>query len=269
MQKRWMNNGEPDAEGFYEMVIENRNGQVVSRYRAKTHKELAEMAMESQVNANRQIGRLMQPDQGRTPLKLEPHELSDGDTLRIAQELDSADPSKKVAAVNQIIEARMGGRPEAVASELNTVSQERSDAFYRAEADAFTKQHPEYYPVKENMQLLFRELMARQIDLTRNNLELVYRDLMEKGEMIAWPSTTGEPEGGGEPDGGGNPPPASRPRQVLSIATGIRNQDANGAPPPPPKKKPVTRAEIENMSRAEYMERLRNPEFRKAVDAMA
>lgn len=273
MRKNWSNNGEPDEEGFYEVAIENREGKAISRYKAKSMRDIADLALDSQVQANRQIGRLMQPDRGRTAVKLEPHELNGGDTLRIAQKLDDPDPTARVNAVNEIIDARLGGKPEAVASVVNDISQERSDAYYRAEAEAFVTAHPEYYPVNENQDLLFRELMTRKIDLTRNNLEIVYHALTERGEIIPWPDEAGgestppeSEEGGG---GGNHPPPATRPRRVQSIATGIRNQDSNGSRPAPTTKKTVTRAEIENMSRAEYMDRLRDPGFRRAVDAMA
>jgi hypothetical protein len=271
MKQRWLNDGEPDANGFYEVVIENREGKVITRYRSKVMKELVDMALESQVEANRQIGRLMKPDRGRVPLKLEPRELTDGDTLRIAQELDDPNPTKRVGAVKEIIEASVGGNPTAIASEINSVSQERSDDFYRREAEAFVAAHPEYYPVAENQNLLFRELMGRQIDLTRNNLTIVYNDLLEKGELVAWPEDGPPPVDGEEEPVSVAPDtaPAPRPRRIQSIATGIRNSDANGSPPRPVPKKTVTRAEVENMSRTEYMTRLRDPDFRKAVDAMA
>ena len=265
MKPKWLNNGEPDEQGFYEAVIENREGKVITRYRSKSLKDMVDQTLESQVQANRQIGRLMQPDKGRSPLKLEPKELNDVDTLRIAQELDDPNPTKRVGAVREIIEATVGGKPAAIANEINTSSQERSDAYYRAEAEAFVTSHPEYYPVAENQNLLFRELMGRQIDLTRNNLEIVYSFLLDKGEIIPWPDDVAGEAGVPVPVG----PPEPRPRRVASIATGIRNGDANGIPPRAVSKKPVTKAEIENMSRTEYMTRLRDPAFRAAVDAMA
>jgi hypothetical protein len=63
------------------------------------------------------------------------------------------------------------------------------------------------------------------------------------------------------------PTPQPRPR---SYSSGLRNSDASASRPAPKPRTPViTRAALESMSRAEYNERIRDPIFRRAVDALA
>jgi hypothetical protein len=158
------------------------------------------------------------------------------------------------------------------------MTQTQRDAYYRAEAEAFVKDNPDYYPVQQNRDKLFATLKANNYDLTRNNLTLVFQTLFDQNEMILWPEDENEgaprgalPENGNNaaPNGRTEPNPPtptnSRPR---SVSTGIRRQDASALPPAPTPRKKLTRAELESMPRAEYEAKLRDPEFRKQVDAL-
>lgn len=51
------------------------------------------------------------------------------------------------------------------------------DAFYKAEAQAFVDAHPEYTPTPENHERIFARLNEKNLDLTRANLELVWKEL--------------------------------------------------------------------------------------------
>jgi hypothetical protein len=142
------------------------------------------------------------------------------------------------------------------------------DQYYKDEATAFVQATPDYYPVQQNRDKLFAALKDNQLDLTRNNLALVFQTLSDQGELIAWPSeaTDGPVKPNGQPEPNSPPSPTiTRPR---SVSTGIRSSDASATAPPPPTPKKITRADIERMSRAEYQERLRDPAFKKAVDAL-
>jgi len=76
MEYIWLNDGEPDDNGDYIAEIRNAAGNRVSTYKGKTYKEVADKLLDSQVNANRELRRLKKPDAGRTPLKVEPRELT-------------------------------------------------------------------------------------------------------------------------------------------------------------------------------------------------
>jgi hypothetical protein len=152
------------------------------------------------------------------------------------------------------------------------MTEEQRDQYYKDEAVAFVQATPDYYPVQQNRDKLFGALKDSQLDLTRNNLTLVFQTLQDQGELIAWPA---EPTDGPKPNGQmreespePNPPSPTNTSRPRSVSTGIRSSDASASPPPPPTPKKITRADIERMSRAEYQERLRDPAFKKAVDAL-
>lgn len=277
MKEKWLNDGEPDENGYYVAVIESNSGVPVSTFKGKTIKEVADAVLHSQANANREISRLRRPDQGRTaPLKIEPRELQPADKLRLATDL--GDPDRVVGAVREIVTAEMGASPRQIAERVSTVDQRDADSFYAQEAEAFVQATPGYYPVPQNQEKLFATLEANHFDLTRNNLAIVYQQLADRGEMIAWPNEGDESEeeepaatNGARREAHPSPepnPPSPTNTRPRSVSTGIRSSDASATPPPPRRPQVVTRADIERMPRAEYNERLRDPEFRRQVDAM-
>jgi hypothetical protein len=275
MKYEWLNDGEPDENGDYIAVIENATGGRISTFKGKTYKEVADALLQSQANANREISRLRRPDRARIPqpFKAETTELTPADKLRLSN--DITDPNKVVDAVTEIVTHAQGASPREITTRLAMMTDEQRDQYYKDEAVAFVQATPDYYPVQQNRDKLFGALKDNLLDLTRNNLQLVYQTLSDQGELIAWPD---EPtDGPTKPNGqqrearpspepnSPSPTSTSRPR---SVATGIRNSDASASAPPPPTPKKITRADIERMSRAEYQERLRDPAFKKAVDAL-
>jgi hypothetical protein len=285
MKHIWLNDGEPDENGDYIAVIENSAGSRVSTFKGKTYREVADNLLQSQVNANREISRLRRPDQGRQGIKIEPKDLSPADKLRLSSEI--TDPNKVVDAVTEIVTATQGASPAAVGKVLSAQEQAAEDAYHRAQAVAFARATPDYYPTPQNLQALINELQANNYSFTRNNLEIVFQTLTDRDELMEWPSEAekndyvAQMQNLYDPNGlirAAQPPapepnspspmnaPNPRPR---SIATGIRSSDASAsAPRPAPKQKQYTRADIERMSRAEYQDMLRNPDFKRQVDAM-
>lgn len=263
----------PDENGNYTLQYETEDGQRASTFKGKSMLEVAKALSKSQIEATKSLGKLLRPDKGReVPLRVEPKSLSPAEKLRLSS--DILDPDKIEDAVMEIVTAKTGVAPSAMAERVGNLDQRDADAYYRAEAQAFLEEHPEYYPVQQNQVMLFNALEARGYDLTRNNLGIVFNQLLNEGKMVHWPSddATAESGGGATPDDsrasarGLEPAANGAPR---SISSGLRSSDANGMKPQPPKPKPlVTRAEVDRMSRAEYNERLRDPAFRKAVDAL-
>lgn len=280
MRAVWENDGEPDAEGWITGYVETDKGVRVSTFRGKDYKEVAAKLLESQANANKRISRLLTPDRANVPqtLTLQDKTVAPADRMRLAEQLSQ--PETVVEAVTEIVTAAQGGvAPKAAVATTAAVSQGARDAYYRAEAEAFVKDNPDYYPVQQNRDKLFATLKANNYDLTRNNLSIVFQTLDDQGEMIPWP--TGENEGQpripppGEngnyatPNGYAEPtPPTPTVTRPRSVSTGIRRQDASALPPAPTPRKRLTRAELESMPRAEYEARLRDPIFRKQVDEL-
>lgn len=262
MKKTWLNDKQPDENGDYHLIIENGNGHKISHFKGKSYEEIADQVADAQINANRQLSRL-RPDVGRQPFLVEQKELTPADRLRLSNEIN--DPSKVVEAVTEIVTASQGAPPSAVGKKFAEFDQKAADEYYNQEALAFVADYPEYYPIPENQQALFAALEANKYDLTRNNLAIVYDQLFHAGKMVPWPEEGGPEEPPALP--APPPPPAPRPR---SISSGLRNSDASASRPTPKPRTPmVTKADLERMSRAEYNERIRDPIFRRAVDALA
>lgn len=273
MQRRWLNNMEPDENGDYFLVIENDRGGRISTFGGKSISEVTEKLADSQISATAEISRLQKPDAARPRIKVEPKPLSPADRLRLSSEI--TDPDRVVEAVDEIVTARQGISPDRLGARLSKMEQQEQDEFYAAEATAFREENPDFYPVPQNRDALFEELKANGWDLTRNNLAIAYRTLVDRGDMIPWPSDETERAPNQphlvesvKPNGQATaPPPSPRPR---SVATGIRSSDASASAPGPQKKTvKYTRADIERMSRTEFADKLRSePGFRQQVDAM-
>ena len=275
MRIEWVNNGEPNEDGDIVAHIMSAKGKPTSTFKGKSYREVADKVLEAQVAANIRFSTNRKPDQGVKPVKAEPKQLTTDDKFRLSQEI--TDPNKVVDAVTEIMTAKQGLPPEKVGEAITDTTVRQSDEFYRQEADAFMKANPSYYPVPQNRDKLIEVLKLNNWDMTRNNLSLAYDALLEQGEMIPWPSDKpdDDDEGNGPPVGpNGSAPvamlpanaPAPRPR---SVSTGIRRGDASSLLPSPPKPKKYTRADIERMSRADYLSKLLNePGFKATVDAM-
>lgn len=276
MQKRWLNDKQPDDNGDFILVIENAQGGRISTFKGKTIDEVTEKLADSQIHANEEIIRLRKPDAARPRLKLEPKQLSAADRLRLSS--DITDPERVVEAVEEIMTARQGISPDKMGAHLSTMDAKERDAYYATEANAFRDEHPDFYPVPQNRDALFEELRANGWDLTRNNLAIAYRTLVDRGDMIPWPSDEREREEN-QPaivqserptEATAQSAPSPRPRNV-SVATGLRSSDASASAPIPVKRAAkYTRADIDRMSRAEFADKLRNePGFRQQIDAMS
>src|SRR5437763_272248 len=136
MQKRWLNNREPDDKGEYTVTLETEEGVAVSTFKGKDKDELLEKVLESQINANLQLEKMYRrrtPDQGRTPLKLETKEFSPGDKMRLASEI--TDPDRVVDVISEIITARQGAT--AIGRRFEDMDEKEQDAYYFGEAEAF------------------------------------------------------------------------------------------------------------------------------------
>jgi hypothetical protein len=265
MERKWLNETRtdeqghvvevlPDENGDYTLEIQNNRGNRISTFKGKSMIEVSEKMAEAQVQANRQLGRLLKPDTGREqPIRMQPQEITPADRLRYSNGI--TDPNQVVETIEEIVTKKQGAPPSTMGQRIQSFDEQEAERYYRTEAEAFVAEHPDYYRSPENQQRLFTELQRRGYDLTRNNLAIVYEALNDDGLLDERPQQP--------------PPPLQEPEPSRSTvrSSGIRNGDANGVKPPPLKPKPlVTWAEIEKMPRHEYEERLRDPQFRRAVD---
>lgn len=296
MERRWLNETRtddqgrvtevlPDDNGEFTLEIVNSRGNRVSTFKGHSMIEVNEKMAEAQVQANRQLGRLMKPDKGRDqPFQVTPQPISEADRLRYSTSITN--PQSVVEVVEEIVTRKQGAPPAKIGQQVATFDQEAANRYYDQEAAAFMQAHPDYFPSVENRQRLFAELTRRGYDLTRNNLAIVYEALADEGQMDMGPEDEPgdevEPQPRYYPEGGSAPaanapmtPPIAPVRQMPAPprpalrSSGLRGRDASAMKPPPPKPKPlVTRADLERMGRQEYEERLRDPAFRRAVDQL-
>jgi hypothetical protein len=58
-----------------------------------------------------------------------------------------------------------------------TVKRNPQDQYFMDEAQAFVDAHPDYEPSRENQKILFDRLEAKNLDLDRNTLAQVWKEL--------------------------------------------------------------------------------------------
>ena len=286
MDIEWVNNGEPDENGEITVHIKNNAGNRISTFKGKNERELLDRALNSNLESIKIINRLKRPDTGRQSTKIEPKQITEDDRTRFASYI--MDPEKIVETVTEIVTRQQGISPADMGRRLSADEEQAEREYINREAWAFRSVTPDYYPVPQNMDTLLAELKANQWPISRNNLQLAYQAALEKGLLVHWPSeeekqheltilemNRQQPQSPATPhlesataaNGTTQPSTPTRPR---TIATGIRNGDANAtAPLPPPKRQKYTRADIERMSRADFEDKLRNEAgFRQLVDTM-
>jgi hypothetical protein len=282
MERKWLNETRTDEQGHIIEVLPDQNGEFtleivnsagnrVSTFKGHSMIEVNEKMAEAQVQANRQLGRLLKPDKGRQQtFQISPQGISNEDRARYSAGI--TDPAKVVEVIEEVVTRKQGAPPAAIGERVATYDKEAADRYYIAEAEAFQSSTPAYCPTLENQARLIEGLKERNYDFTRNNLSIVFEALADEGKMDMWPDDEPTPEGSTAPAANGNvatmpnPPEAARP---VVRSSGLRSRDASALKPPPPKPKPlITRAELDKMGRREYEERLRDPAFKRAVDAL-
>jgi len=272
MRKEWLNNRQPDADGYYTLIIKNSQGKVISTYRRKSESEILDDLADTAVNANRKLGQILgKPDRANPPA---PASFSDREKVDMGSAV-TADPNKLVDTVQTIAQRQQEAQRE-------------RDEYYRGEAEAFRAAHPDYYPSERNQIALFKRLQENGWDLTRNNLALVFEQLRGgddiEGVLEDAPAPPRSPSRGAEAPseedeeeeelvGAGTgtgrrvePPATPQPRR-----SGLRSSDASALRPVPTaatKKPVITWEQLERMPREEYREKLRDPVFRRAVDEL-
>lgn len=274
MKTLWHSDGEANEEGDFVAEIQDDNGRMRSMFKGKTHKEVADKLLASYASSTAEFDRLRserKPDRAPASTQIAPRPLSADDSFRLGAELTS--PNTAPQAIEEIITKAVGAAPAVIGQTLADLRQERELAYVRAEAAAFLEANPDYYPDDRNKGRLLKELQLKGLDVTRNNLQIVYEELESQGLMLQKPEgfeqqQEHQPESQPAGKSAGEPKlPETRPR-LAAMSTGMRSGDARAPRPATTPKPKVTRAELEAMPREEYLTKLRDPVFRAAVDAL-
>lgn len=279
MAKRyWENEGAPDANGNYCMVIDpEEEGQRASRYKGKSREEVYEKVADAQQHATEKFAKqrregiqLRTPDRAAVTVP-QPRKLNADETFDIATRLNTA--GQEANAITEAVEAAIGVPLATLSKAVESMTKPERDAYYEAESVAFVEENPDYYVHPQNLVALFNYLQAHGLDLTRNNLAIAFRELSNRNLLLQEPEEDEDEEADEqEPKPTPSTPredpsPQPRPRKT-SVSTGFRTRDASGEKPAPKAPARITRAEIDAMPRHEYAQKMADPSFRRQVDAL-
>ena len=272
----WQNDGEANADGLFIAELQDDNGNQKSMFKGTSHKEVADKVLASYASSVAEFDRMKaqrKPDRAPVAAAIAaPKVLTADESFRLGAQL--SDPTTATKAVDELITARVGASPVEISRVLSDVQSREAEKYYAAEAQAFARDNPSYFPddAGANRAKLFSALQLKGLDLTRNNLQIVYDELESQGLMLKRPEQfeqqqeqpDRQPAGksAGEPN-----PPQTRPR-LAAYSTGIRSTDPVAPRPPSNPKPKVTRAELEAMPKEEYLTKMRDPAFREAVDSL-
>lgn len=213
---------EPQGEEFFkwdpEKVIDNQkgafyvdvpNGNRMERFYGKTRTEVTKNLAVAKQNANKALTErpaesVLQPDM-KLPYdpisRKAPRQLTPQEVIYIT-ELAQTDP---VRAQEMAFEARTGYNFDGMARGIEAAESTRHEVYAATCAQDFCSAHRDFYPTAGNMLLIENWLKDRKLPVTRNNLEIAFRE--QKAKLTAAPvESTVEP-----PDFSPPPPPVSPP----------------------------------------------------------
>ena len=153
----------------------------------ETHDDLMARAAENYnhlYRKNRELLRLEKLNgkapEGSTPApeetKFTPRPLTAEERMRLAREI--TDPEKLDAALDLALEAKLGGKPQAIGKSIETYSS-RSTAMYAAQqAQAWRDEHPEFHASQKNVLDIATWIQNRGLEYTVANFNRAYEDLL-------------------------------------------------------------------------------------------
>lgn len=174
--------------------IENtQDGQVVAivetpgrqpqKYYGKDHAEVILKLGQAQENASKRILELRTSHGAADPVRAVPtfegKTLSPDESFKLGQEL--GDPAKAPAALDRLIEARLGAKPEEIRQTLADAQTALQRDQYRREGLAFIAAHPDYLATPENEKRILGYLEAHEMGVTARNFALAYEELKGDG----------------------------------------------------------------------------------------
>ena len=113
------------------------------------------------------------------PVKVEPKPLTEEEKFQLAQDLK--DPNKMQLAYRRLYQAETGMEPIEDARLRETQRREQIKLSAVAEAEAFSKDHPEFYGTATNKKAMLDYMVSRQLKWTKKNLEIAFRELKSEG----------------------------------------------------------------------------------------
>lgn len=230
------------------------------------------------------LGEMLEPEPEEEPLyAYEERPLTADERVKITNLMK--DPATAPEAWDIILEAKLGAPPEAVRSQLKENQETKQVGRIQREIQQFLADTPTYVNCESNKENIERWMQKNNKRWTVKNLKLAFEDLSTDGLLVlqapkvetpvspaasaaAAPATSQE-----IPDPSKNPAPAipSEPTEVRpqQSSSGLGRGNSSAVPVvTTPKTSGITHRDINKMSAAEYEAKLKDPEFRKAVEEL-
>jgi hypothetical protein len=256
-------------------------------FEAPTQKELIKKLIAAHENASValyktrravKLGQMLEPDPDEPIRTFEPKSLSADMKLKVSKML--TDPATMEEGYRILSEATFGAPPDVVRESLQEREvQKRVEAIQLAIAQ-FKRETPDYVESQENGDTLKRYMEKKNLRYTANNLKIAYEDLSNEGLLTvraktpqaAVPVVTAPAVPEAIPPAPTTAPeiPAT-PTEVRpkNSSSGLGRDNSSAAPGVAPAKTPgISIRDINRMTATQYQEFVKDPENRKAVEAL-
>jgi hypothetical protein len=178
------------------------------------------------------------------------------------------DPEKVDEVLELAIEAKLGAKPEAVATRIDSSARNAKANRDFQVSQAWAQSHPEFIPTQKNCEDMAKWIDTRGLEVSAENLDKAFTALAALLEQ--------DPAAGGnaQPSGAANTPeapalaapktkPASPAAPALPTTPTRKQVSSSSTLTPVPS---LTREMIERMPAAEYDKRMKDPSFVKKVN---
>lgn len=210
--------------------------------------------------------------------------LSADDRVAMANALK--DPANTPHVIKKIL-ASYGIPVDDVRQMLREKEIEKQRDFMFEQAQLFSNDHPEYVDSEHNNQTMLKYINKHNMAWTKKNLEIAYADLTDEGlltvrapeQPVQVAPAVSEPVVAAAPVPEQTITATATPAAPISAeptdvrpkvsSSGLSRENSSAAPGAPAPKAPgITAQDVARMSSTEYNLKLRDPEFRKAVDQL-
>ena len=230
------------------------------------------------------LGEMLEPEPEEEPLyAYEERPLTADERVKVTNLMK--DPATIGEAMDIILEAKYGAPPEAVRSQLKDAQEVKQVGRIQREINQFLADTPTYVNCDTNRENIERWMAKHEKRWTVKNLKLAFEDLSADGLLVlqapkaeppvspAAPAAAAPAVEPAIPAPSTNPAPAipSEPTEVRpqQSSSGLGRNNSSAVPSVTgPKTTGITHRDINKMSAAEYEAKLKDPDFRKAVEEL-
>jgi len=284
--KKWIRSYQPKDENGYPIGPPQK-------FEADTREELIDKLAAAHENASAalyktrqqvKLGTMLEPDPEEPILTFEPRQLSADERVKLTKDL--SDPAKAADAHRTLLEAELGAPIETVRASLREGEIAKRVTSIQQAITQFKSETPDYVECELNSGNMKKYMEKNKLRYTPKNLKIAFEDLKNSSLLTLRAPQAEVPPSAPVPPVAAAPvppaviPPAATtppeiPAQVTEVrpknsSSGLGRENTSAAPAggTPPQTSGISIRDINKMSAAEYNEKLRDPEFCKAVEKL-